>query len=460
VPRPLNIELGGTGRNDGQNLRGTAYVTPKDAPFNAAGDGVTDDTAAWQAWSAYVQANGLRGYIPQGIYLIDSWTVTTRGSVFEGANQSSVTLTNGVKIKARSTVTNFVTWESDDSRLANVEIDGNNKATNPLRIANQTFDFIFDRVYVGGAVDNGINVNLSGTTTNTQVAEGSFYDCFVFGSGSRAGTGATGITNVKINSDQSLVISFHRCKFQGNDTNGSDVLEQINIPLGTCSFFGCFWTQGNASGHDVRIGNGGSGGGSVGFYDCRSESSLSDSIYVDGGSGDVVLSNFVHATSTMTSITATTNFTGRITGLGGQYNNISNASATAEVSFFNHKMFSTGSYQGTYANRICKLEAGTMQMRLLQVQAAAGTMVQFTDTTNSKNAYFNWNNNVLTQYRDGPSENYRIDGSGNFIPIVTTSPPTLGVNQQLVMNLTTNTNLRFSVRGTDGTTRTANITLA
>jgi hypothetical protein len=30
----------------------------------------------------------------------------------------------------------------------------------------------------------------------------------------------------------------------------------------------------------------------------------------------------------------------------------------------------------------------------------------------------------------------------------------------MVFNLTSNTNLRISVRGTDGTTRTANITLA
>ena len=53
-----------------------------------------------------------------------------------------------------------------------------------------------------------------------------------------------------------------------------------------------------------------------------------------------------------------------------------------------------------------------------------------------------------------------IDTSGNFIPLLTATAPALGTNSQMVFNLTSNTNLRISVRGTDGVTRTANITLA
>ena len=53
-----------------------------------------------------------------------------------------------------------------------------------------------------------------------------------------------------------------------------------------------------------------------------------------------------------------------------------------------------------------------------------------------------------------------IDTSGNVISNVTGTAPTLATNSQMVFNLTSNTNLRISVRGTDGTTRTANITLA
>lgn len=53
-----------------------------------------------------------------------------------------------------------------------------------------------------------------------------------------------------------------------------------------------------------------------------------------------------------------------------------------------------------------------------------------------------------------------IDASQNMIPQVQTTPPSLTANGQMVMNLTSNTNLRISVRGSDGTTRVANITLA
>ena len=54
----------------------------------------------------------------------------------------------------------------------------------------------------------------------------------------------------------------------------------------------------------------------------------------------------------------------------------------------------------------------------------------------------------------------RIDSSGNLIQSTPATPPTLTTNGQMVFNLTSNTNLRVSVRGSDGVTRTANITLA
>jgi len=58
------------------------------------------------------------------------------------------------------------------------------------------------------------------------------------------------------------------------------------------------------------------------------------------------------------------------------------------------------------------------------------------------------------------TERARIDSSGNFIKSVPTTPPSLATNGTMVFNLTSNTNLRVSVRGSDGVTRTANLTLA
>ena len=53
-----------------------------------------------------------------------------------------------------------------------------------------------------------------------------------------------------------------------------------------------------------------------------------------------------------------------------------------------------------------------------------------------------------------------IDLNGNPIFTPSATPATLTTNGQLTVNATSNTNLRFSYRGSDGTTRVANITLA
>jgi hypothetical protein len=54
----------------------------------------------------------------------------------------------------------------------------------------------------------------------------------------------------------------------------------------------------------------------------------------------------------------------------------------------------------------------------------------------------------------------KLDSLGNLILQTPATPATLTTNGQLTVNATSNTNLRFSYRGSDGTTRVANITLA
>ena len=54
----------------------------------------------------------------------------------------------------------------------------------------------------------------------------------------------------------------------------------------------------------------------------------------------------------------------------------------------------------------------------------------------------------------------KLDASGNLILLSSNTPATLTTNGQLTVNATSNTNLRFSYRGSDGVTRVANITLA
>lgn len=58
------------------------------------------------------------------------------------------------------------------------------------------------------------------------------------------------------------------------------------------------------------------------------------------------------------------------------------------------------------------------------------------------------------------AERMRIDANGNLIRSVNSSPPALSANQTMVASLPSDTQLRISVRGSDGVTRTANITLS
>jgi hypothetical protein len=68
--------------------------------------------------------------------------------------------------------------------------------------------------------------------------------------------------------------------------------------------------------------------------------------------------------------------------------------------------------------------------------------------------------NTPFRIRTNNIEVAQFDASGNFLSYLTSTAPTLSTNGAMVFNLTSNTNLRISVRGTDGTTRVANITLA
>ncbi len=61
---------------------------------------------------------------------------------------------------------------------------------------------------------------------------------------------------------------------------------------------------------------------------------------------------------------------------------------------------------------------------------------------------------------DNATERMRIDSSGNQINTPSNTPPTLTVNGQMNLTPTSDTNMRISYRGSDGTTRVANITLA
>ncbi len=83
------------------------------------------------------------------------------------------------------------------------------------------------------------------------------------------------------------------------------------------------------------------------------------------------------------------------------------------------------------------------------------------DDTNSQfvDKYFQGASGYRAFYTNG-SERARIDSSGNFIHQVNGTAPTLSTNGTMSFELTSNTSLKIVVRGSDGVTRSATLTLS
>jgi hypothetical protein len=86
------------------------------------------------------------------------------------------------------------------------------------------------------------------------------------------------------------------------------------------------------------------------------------------------------------------------------------------------------------------------------------TIVGCYDGTNGGLDITNSSGNIVLSDGDGNPRIW-VDSNGNSFLFAQTTPPTLSINRQMVFNLTSDTNLRISVRGTDGVTRVANILL-
>ena len=66
---------------------------------------------------------------------------------------------------------------------------------------------------------------------------------------------------------------------------------------------------------------------------------------------------------------------------------------------------------------------------------------------------------IVTWNKSGSDLAY-IDTNGNLVQTVNGTAPTLGANGQMTFELTSNTELKIKVRGSDGTTRSVSLTLA
>lgn len=124
----------------------TVLLDPKAAPYNAKGDGVTDDSVALQAW---LNAGGTR--LASGTYRI------TKGLILSGDNRRLYT--ENAKILADGTNITSLTVTGRNASIS-AYIDGNNKASDGVKVTGP-----------GAVLENGWYQNFRSTTQSARGIE-------------------------------------------------------------------------------------------------------------------------------------------------------------------------------------------------------------------------------------------------------------------------------------------------
>jgi hypothetical protein len=120
VGAPANNSVSDASVVTGSKLynRITDFVDVRDSPFNAKGDGVTDDAPAFQRACDFVSATGGRLYVPSGQYMFGTPVVVTANTQIFGEGTASI-------IKAKSAIASIFSVQGQSVSISNVLIDGN-----------------------------------------------------------------------------------------------------------------------------------------------------------------------------------------------------------------------------------------------------------------------------------------------------------------------------------------------
>jgi hypothetical protein len=162
-----------------------AEINAKGSLFGAVGDGVTDDTAALQAFFNYCINNGRSGFIPDGVYKITSTITGQRrpGWSIRGAHRGSVTIrqaTDNIPVLdlGTGTASQMHTWKLTDVTLdySNAQPATNTNA-NGIRFSGMGYQYVlenitFNRGYYGITIGAGVIPPWGGTMNNLVFSSG------------------------------------------------------------------------------------------------------------------------------------------------------------------------------------------------------------------------------------------------------------------------------------------------
>ena len=479
-------------------------VSVKD--FGAKGDGSTDDTSAFQAAIDYVSSafGGGCVYVPAGQYIVTQVKLKTHISLVGDGWGSRITLKSGTNGNLIVLDNVNVEW----TRLSNLMIDGNrynNSSGDAIYYDNTggTFTFfdanhIIENILIYTAA--GAGLSLSANCRESKVVNvfctGANGDAFYINATDsvfvNCTTGAAGLhgwkcmgpnnryTNCKAYGSGRLVAAggnngagfyvsqprqvFTACESQDNGWHGFVFYQSSNSIINGCIAD----SNGNVTtSSGIRIDQ---SDWCMISAECLNRDTFTYQKYaIEFASG---------ATNNIVTLLSRNNATGDVSGTIG----------TNVVSVNNKVRLNNSISIGR------ELSPWAPNMRALQMQSPTSNgnsfglaSIGYNDTgyvfrnayydgTNWKRVYDGFANNIVVA-EDGSfifqKASYgtantnitwldvgTIDANGNWILNTNTSAPSLSVNQQMTFALTSNTNLRISVRGTDGVTRSSNLTLS
>jgi len=240
---PTGTDLVGYGsRTLTSRLNDTLNI--KDSPFNAVGDGIANDTAAWLAFKSACTTQGKRGYLPAGIYLIDPFTFGSSdwGLNIEGpsGNLSSPTPGPGpgfngspvAILRLRSAADRFVSFDGVyHLEIKNVLFDGNQFANNVfywVGVNNNLFCTFRHCAFYGSTPTTGVVHRYAGTNGGDHI----YYDkCWVCQNHGASGTARAGFL-IKVSNSNAFLIEYKDCFLY-------EAIIGVEYANGSCNLIGC-----------------------------------------------------------------------------------------------------------------------------------------------------------------------------------------------------------------------------
>lgn len=122
--------------NDANTMTYKDHLNVKMAPYNAVGDGVTDDYAAFAAATAVAAAAGLGVFIPAGTYKLGTkWSITNAGMRITAFGKVVLSFTNSgncVEVNGDSAAATYIYDVHFGTKENPIFINGNATTTNAL----------------------------------------------------------------------------------------------------------------------------------------------------------------------------------------------------------------------------------------------------------------------------------------------------------------------------------------